>query len=320
MIDKLLNLKESATYVGVTRKTIYNDMEKGLIQATQRSEKEVLFSKGALDSYKVKKGKAPISRKIISIINHKGGVGKSSLVIHLAHYLSENGYKVLILDNDPQGNVSTYFLNNRQRKNLMSKVYEKEAIESFMIDKTDYSNIDIISSDTDLAEIEWKVKNKRFSDQSLERAMGKSKDLLDTYQFILIDNKPDLGTFPFNAMVASDGVLVPTEAKPFSIDGVKAIKENVDFAKAILLGIVINFYRKNTNESQKTKAFYKENYPNDLFETILPLSVNLSLGDLNEELEYQRKESAYLSGNKEAKKVIDAFGSEFLKRIQQKLS
>lgn len=325
MNDNLINLSKLAEMSGLARQTIYNDIKKGVIRPEQAEHtQETLFSIGEVDRYLVKRGLKKMGTKIITIVNHKGGVGKSLIVIDLAHFLSENGYKVLILDNDPQGNVSNYFLYNRKsgRTNRMALLYETEELDEGKIDKTDFDGIDIVSADTQLAEIELKVKSKIRGDDTLRRAMRapKSQSVLENYDFVLVDNKPDLGTFVFNSMSASHGVLIPTEARPFSIDGVKAILDNVDYTDAKVLGIILNFYRANTNESPKTLEFYKEKYSNYLFNTKLPHTVKLSKGDLDDDLRFKRKDSGYISGDKDIRNLINDLGNEFLDRVKERLS
>jgi|GEM_PF-864417 len=323
MGNTLINMTKAAEIAGVSRPTLTSDIKKGLIVPESQTDYETFFTRAEIDRYMVKRGSKRGSTKIITIVNHKGGVGKSTVVINIAHFLSENGYKTLILDNDPQGNVSNYFLFDKKsgRTNRMAMLYEDELLDESKIDKTDYKNLDIVSTNTALAEIELKVKSKIRGDDTLKRALSKPESyrVVSKYDFVLIDNKPDLGTFVFNSMSASHGVLIPTEARLFSIDGVKAIFTNVTYTDSKILGIVLNFFRSQTTESKKALEFYKTTYKEYMFNTVLPSTVNLSLGDLDANFEFQRKESAYISGDKDTRKLINDLGEEFLKKVNNLL-
>lgn len=323
MAKDFLNLSELSKASGYSRQTIYNDMEKGIIIPAKSTEHEQLFDKKDVEKYLIKKGRAPLGRRVISFVNHKGGVGKTMVLVHVAYFLAENGNKVLIMDNDSQGNASNWFLAGKERTNRMTQVYKKEMVEDYMIDNTNHKNIDIISADITLNEIEYEVRNKRFPDNVLERAFKDSGTLLDKYNFILIDNSPSLGIFPFNSMVVSDGIVIPVEARAMSIpsqsdksSGVEAIIQNLGYTKAHMVGIVLNFYRKNTTESKSVRDYYKNRYGDKVFNTVLPLTVQLSIGSVDPEtLEYTPNPPAYTSGRKEVKDMIDKLGKEFLERL-----
>lgn len=321
MDTNLINLSTVAEMAGVTRQTVYDDIRKGLISPQETIGKETLFSPGEVDTYLVRRGKRQAPTKVITVVNHKGGVGKSTISIHLTQFLAENGYKVLLIDNDPQGNAGNYLLERQQRTNRLTQVYIKEVIEDYMIDHTNYPNIDVISSNISLEEKVPEVDSKTYKEDTLKRAFKKSADLLNKYQYIIIDNHPDLRVLTFNGMVVADGALVVAEADPFTMsdneEGVTKILENLNVADTKLVGIMINKYKTIRSKAKESERYLREKFGDKVLSTVFPDLTGLAFGDVTEDGEYVRGIIPYREGDERVRQLIDDFGNEVLGRIRR---
>ena len=170
-----------------------------------------------------------MKEKIISIINQKGGVGKTTTVINLAAGLSLNGKKVLVIDLDPQGNATTGLgLSNLENseKSIYSVLNGTKKI-SDVIEKTKFENLDLITSNVDLSglEVETAGDNKRAFILK-EQIMAYLNDSRGVYSHILIDCPPSLSLLTIMALVASESLISTSSNRIFCIRGCNATYEN----------------------------------------------------------------------------------------------
>lgn len=170
--------------------------------------------------------------KTISIINLKGGVGKTITAINMAHILSDMGYRVLIVDNDKQANTSKLFgAHSYTLPSLAEVLTEKNFPVAEAIRKTEYKNLDIIPANMNLlrADKEILMDCTRPQQIRLKNALDKVQD---EYDFAVIDNAPDLDMGVVNALVASDDVIIPIKVDKFAFDGIEMLLEQVEEVKA----------------------------------------------------------------------------------------
>ena len=153
--------------------------------------------------------------KTLSIINLKGGVGKTCTAVNMAYELHRRGLKVLLIDNDKQGNLSkAYGAYNAEEMAAVSKLLSDEWHDAKeLIQKTDYENIDIITANMSLMGATWNLtasaegnQLEKFKKLPVARIDGKS--IQETYDYCIIDNPPDIGLNVVNALVISDEVIV----------------------------------------------------------------------------------------------------------------
>ena len=182
----------------------------------------------------------------IAIANQKGGVAKTTTALCLANGLQECGYKVLMIDMDPQCNTSsTYRAIQENTATLYDLLHEDCTIEEAI--QTTESG-DIISGDNNLAGIEGEFA-AHIKNYSLLRKALKTID--DKYDFAIIDTPPNIGFYMTSALVASSGVIVPLKAEKFAIDGLAQIMANINDAKDVnpdlqIYGVLLTVYDKRT--------------------------------------------------------------------------
>ncbi len=221
---------------------------------------------------------------VISLINLKGGVGKTVSSINIAYSLSKLGKKVLIVDTDSQGNISTSLgmisdeLDNTLF-NLMNEAIDneitREKVEQCI---RDIGGVDIIPSNSLLAGIEYKLMNAIGREGVLREIIF---TIADDYDFVIIDCPPSLGLFVTNALVASDYVLIPVEAQYLSFESVKVMLATVGMVKRKLnvnlniAGVFLTKYQSRTKLSGAIKEKISEIYGSDIkiFDEYIPYSI-----------------------------------------------
>ena len=190
--------------------------------------------------------------KIVSISNIKGGVGKTTTAAVLAAGLAEKGYRVLLIDSDPQTNLTMCFL--QEQTDELSSLYDiygdGESIEDVKVPVRD--NLDLIIGDFELcnADIQF-TKAGRL--KMLKKAI---KSIDGEYDFVIIDTPPNLGVLSLNAFIASDYMVVPMSVDSFSLKGVRLLKETLDDVadetekELPVAGILLTKYNSRTNVSK----------------------------------------------------------------------
>lgn len=183
--------------------------------------------------------------KIISIVNQKGGVGKTTLAFNLAHLLKDRGYRILAVDLDPQANLTLSVLGEIPEE---ASSYEMLLNGKISIKKS--KSYDIIPSSLSLATVEPKLLSAIAKEYRLLKALQK---IDENYDVIIIDTPPNLGILTLNALIASDGILIPVETRFYGLVGLKhlmdvlqEIKEYLD-RKIEIIGIVPTMYEKNVS-------------------------------------------------------------------------
>lgn len=213
---------------------------------------------------------------IISIANQKGGCGKTTTAANLGALLSEK-HKVLLVDIDPQGNLTTHFgINKAEQKHTIYDVMLNGRIEDAIIQK---DGIDIVPSTIDLAgaevELTGKIGREYILDNELKRISRK-------YDFVIIDTPPSLGIFTINSLVASDCVLIPVQAEFFALEGLTQLLKVIDLVNSRLaknlklLGMVMTMFNTRTRSSKEVFEDVKKHYSKNLFKTIIPRNVTVT--------------------------------------------
>lgn len=218
--------------------------------------------------------------KIISVFNQKGGVGKTTTAVNLASALGIAGKRVLLVDLDPQGNSTSGLGINKQRALITSyEVLIGTAKVADAVCKTEYKNVDIMPSKSDLAgaEIELTELEKRESRMKIALLQ-----LREEYDYIFIDCPPSLGLLAINALGASDTVLVPIQCEFFAMEGLSQLMATVRQVKRLynpmleLEGVLLTMYDGRLNLTQQVVNEIKKYFAKKLYTTVIPRTVRLS--------------------------------------------
>lgn len=224
--------------------------------------------------------------KIISLVNQKGGVGKTTTSINLAASLGILGKKTLLVDLDPQGNATTGV--GIEKGDLKVSLYDAliGAVEpSKSIKKTKFKNLDLIPSSMKLAGIEIEFVDKQHSDPTFSKGSQLKRvlyEIRDNYDYILIDCPPSLGLVTLNAFTASDSVLIPVQCEYFALEGLGQLLNTVNLVKKHLNknleieGALLTMYDARTNLSNQVVKEVKKYFEDKVYKTVIPRNVRLS--------------------------------------------
>ncbi len=215
---------------------------------------------------------------IISVVNQKGGVGKTTTTINLGAALAEVGRRVLLVDFDPQHSLSVGL--GVSTRNLEGSIYnlmldESTKIEDFLL-KTTVPGMDMIPSHEDLAAAEGALVSVIAREKVLKRVLD---SVTDYYDVILIDCQPSLGLLTINALTASDTVLVPLECEYFALRGVALLADIIGKVQKNtnpdleILGILPTMYDKKTVHSREVLERIVEAFPDKVMDTIISRTV-----------------------------------------------
>ena len=223
--------------------------------------------------------------EIISVINQKGGVGKTTTVINLAAGLSQLKKKILVIDLDPQGNATTGLgLSNMENSSdTIYGVLNGTREINHVINKTQFDNLDMITSNVDLSGLEVET-----ADDSNRAFILKSKltAYLNTsrgsYDYILIDCPPSLSLLTVMALVSSNSLLVPLQTEFFALEGLTQLMKTIERIKVSLnpklkiRGILLTMYDKRNKLSSQVEKEARDYFSEKVYSTIIPRNVRLS--------------------------------------------
>lgn len=215
----------------------------------------------------------------IVIANQKGGVGKTTTAVNLAACLAERGMRVLLVDEDPQGNATSGL--GIDKRELDGTVYEvivhelnvKEAIIS-----TGMENLDILPSSIDLAGAEIELVSVIGRERRLRDAL---EAVSDEYDYIIIDSPPSLGLITINALAASDQVLVPIQCEFYALEGLSQLVKTITLVKKHINpklkieGVVLTMFDARTNLSTQVVEEVMKFFPEKVHKVIIPRNVRL---------------------------------------------
>ena len=218
--------------------------------------------------------------RIIAIANQKGGVGKTTTAINLSSCLAEAGKKVLTIDLDPQGNMTSGL--GVDKNELENTVYElmldECSIKESMAD-TVVEGMKIIPSNVNLAGAEIELLGINEKEYILKNAVDYIRD---DYDFIIIDCPPSLNMLTINAMTTADSVLVPIQCEYYALEGLSQLMHTIELVqdrlnpKLEMEGVVFTMYDARTNLSLQVVENVKDNLKQNIYKTIIPRNIRLA--------------------------------------------
>ena len=218
--------------------------------------------------------------RVVAISNQKGGEGKTTTAVNLAASLAVAEKRVLLIDLDPQGNASSAV--GQSRGHIKAGSYELLLggvdLKS-VVQPTELPTLQVVPASEDLAGAEIELVSVLSRETVLARAFKKAALPWD---YIILDCPPSLGLLTLNALVAADSVLIPMQAKYFSLEGLGALTGTIAMVKdslnprLVVEGIVFCMLDKRTNLAQQVVAEVKQHFAEHVFETVIPPNVRLS--------------------------------------------
>lgn len=218
--------------------------------------------------------------RIISIVNQKGGVGKTTTAINLGAYLADQGKFVLIVDLDPQANATSGI--GIDHRGLEKGVYEAilgEVKIRDIVQPTAHVGLHVAPATTALAGLNVELVGMENREFKLRHAM---LEIRNDYDFILIDCPPTLGLITLNGIVAGDEILIPVQAEYYALEGLGQLLETVQLVKQNIrpdidvLGAVITMYDPRTKLSDDVLHELYKYFPNNIFRSVIPRNVRLA--------------------------------------------
>jgi chromosome partitioning protein len=218
--------------------------------------------------------------KIISLVNQKGGVGKTTSAINLATCLATAGKFVLLVDLDPQGNASSGLGMDIHKieKSLYHSMIMGESPSQIML-KTETLGLDIIPASQDLAGAGIELvhmENREF------RLYNVLREVRTNYDFIIIDSPPSLGLLTVNGLVASDEVIIPVQTEYFALEGLSQLLNTINLVKENLqpelkiMGALLTMYDKRNRLARQVVKEVQDHFPGHVFDSVIPRSIRLA--------------------------------------------
>jgi chromosome partitioning protein len=219
-------------------------------------------------------------KRIISVLNQKGGVGKTTTVINLAAYLAKLGLKILVIDLDPQGNTTSGLGIDKLglTKNIYQALIEGTKVDSLIIN-TSQASLSLVPTNTDLAGAEVQLATDKNMDTKLRDVLQASQQ---QYDLVFIDCPPSLGLLSINALVASTDVIIPVQTEYYAMEGLSQLIQVIDRIQAQLnptlqiLGVLMTMYDSRTSLSSQVHEEIKRVFGELVFDTLIPRNVRLA--------------------------------------------
>jgi chromosome partitioning protein len=227
-------------------------------------------------------GSPPRAPRVVAISNQKGGEGKTTTAVNLAASLAAAEHRVLLIDLDPQANASSSvgYPRNVVEEGTYELLLGGATLEQ-VVRPTDLPMLSVVPASADLAGAEVELVGVQSRESVLARALAPLRSA-GTWDFVVLDCPPSLGLLTVNALVAADSVLIPMQARYFSLEGLGALHGTINAIrsglndKLAIEGIVFCMYDPRTNLAQQVVKEVRTHFPDLVYETVIPTNIRLS--------------------------------------------
>ena len=259
--------------------------------------------------------------KVISLVNQKGGVGKTTTSINLSASLSLEGKKVLLVDLDPQGNATTGVgFNKGDIDRSIYEVFNGVVDVRDIVLHTRFRDLDLLPSSLQLAGIDIELIEKGREDPSFQKSyqFKKAIDLVrDNYDFIIVDCPPSLGLITTNALAASDSVIIPVQCEFFALEGITQLLNAIMLTKKKLNpnlkleGVLLTMFDSRANLSIEVIEEIRSYFKDKVYTTLIPRLIRLAEAPSHGKpiIAYDPKSKGSLAYLNLAKEVIERNGN-----------
>lgn len=217
-------------------------------------------------------------KRIIAVLNQKGGVGKTTTAINVAAYLAHSGKNVLLVDFDPQGNATSGL--GLEKSKIETGMYDvllgNASIDQAIVD-TNIPRLHVLPTNAQLASAEVELVSKEHRELKLKQAI---KNI--THDVVIIDCPPALGLLTINALAAADWLLIPVQAEYYALEGLgqllevfQSVKQNLN-PQLEILGVVVTMYDKRTSLSAQVNSELHKYFGDKVFNTVIPRNIRLA--------------------------------------------
>ena len=217
--------------------------------------------------------------KVIAIVNQKGGVGKTTTAVNLSTVLAQKGKKVLLIDEDPQGNATSGLGIEKSAEKSIYDVLINETSFEEAIQETAIKNLYLCPSNIDLAGAEVELVNMLARESRMKE---KIEAIQDKFHYIIIDCPPSLGLLTINSLTAANSIMIPIQCEYYALEGVGQLMNTVNLIRKQLNkdlyieGVVLTMNDARTNLSNQVVSEVRKYFKDNVYKTIIPRNIKLS--------------------------------------------